>query len=357
MGVGRGRSAVWGNIAVALVATGVTLGAIEVGLRVLDVDVASYHAIGGFTLYDPVLGWRLAPGRDAIFRGAHFAARVQHNAEGLRDRHYDDARSAGRQRVLVIGDSFVWCWGVAADECFTERLEAALTSTDVINAGVPAYSTAQAVLFYERELRRYRPDLVLHVVVPNDPIENVIGPGPRFRWVDGKLAPPAAVPARRKSVVTEWLQAHSRVFAQMTYFVAVGRDTLRVWRASGWPWRTRTAGAAEPGYVPGDALPPESAWRLTEALLDRLAADTTADGARLALVLEAMPRPMTTRLLAYCAERKIACLDLAPALTTADRGGVRVRLPGDPHIGPAGQVVVTEAIRSFIESEHLLPPR
>ena len=41
--------------------------------------------------------------------------------------------------------------GVEQDECFTERLENALGDTDVINAGVPGYSTAQELLFYERE--------------------------------------------------------------------------------------------------------------------------------------------------------------------------------------------------------------
>ena len=348
------RAPVWLNVAVAAVATLVGLGVIEVALRVCDVDVASYHAIGGFTVYDPVLGWRLAPGRSAVFRGAHFSASVQQNAEGLRDRHYPYERTPGRPRVLVLGDSFVWCWGVAADECFTERLEAALAPAEVINAGVPAYSTAQAVLFYEREARRYRPDLVIHVVVPNDPIENVIGPGPRIRLVDGRLADPAAIAPRRKAVATEWLQAHSRVFAQLTYFVAVGRDALRIWRASGWPWRTATAGAADGGYVPGGALPPEGAWRLTEALFDRLDADIKADGGRLALVFEAMARPMSTRLLAYCAARGVPCLDLGPVLTAAVARGVRVRLWGDPHVGPAGQAVVSEAVRGFVEQERLL---
>ena len=62
---------------------------------------------------------------------------VSQNAEGLRDRHYPYARDGGRRRILVLGDSVVWCWGVEQADCFTERLEAALPDTDVINAGVP----------------------------------------------------------------------------------------------------------------------------------------------------------------------------------------------------------------------------
>src|SRR6185369_3672469 len=97
---------------------------------------------------------------------------------------------------------------------------------DVINTGVPAWSTAQETLFYEREGRRYRADLVLLLVVPNDPWENVAGPGPRFR-LDGERLVETHVPVpRRKDAATEWLQAHSRLFAQLNYLTAVSMRTI-----------------------------------------------------------------------------------------------------------------------------------
>ena len=74
-----------------------------------------------------------------------------------RDREYPrERRVPGRRRILVLGDSVAWCWGVEREECFTERLEAALPDTDVINAGVPGYSTAQELLYYERDGRTVR---------------------------------------------------------------------------------------------------------------------------------------------------------------------------------------------------------
>jgi hypothetical protein len=91
-------------------------------------------------------------------------------------------------------------------------------------------------------------------------------------------------------------------------------------------------------------------------LFDRLDGAVRMRGARLALVVEAMPRPMAVRVLAYCAARGLPCLDLGPVLTTAKASGVPVRLRGDPHVGPAGQVVVAEAIRGFIEERQLLMP-
>src|ERR1051326_8592055 len=211
------RSRALAVVVLARVASGVTLAALELALRVTGVETASYHAIGGFTVYDPALGWRLAPRRDLLFRGSTFAVRVAQNAEGLRGRYYPQTREPGRRRILVLGDSCVWCWGVEQAECFTERLEAAMPGTDVINAGVPAYSTAQEMLLYENDVRRYRPDLVLLVFVSDDPVENVRGWGPRFRLDGGRLVATNVPVPRRKSVVGEWLQARSRLYAEIVY--------------------------------------------------------------------------------------------------------------------------------------------
>jgi len=348
------------EVALAVVATAAALAVLEVGVRVLGLDVASYHAIAGFTVYDPELGWRLAPSRETVFKGAHFSVTVRQNAEGLRDRHHDYERQPGRRRILVLGDSVVWCWGVEQAECFTERLEDALRDTDVINAGVPAYSTAQEMLLYERDLRRYRPDLVLLVVVPNDFFENTSGWGPRFR-LDGDRLVATNIPVpRRNTRVGEWLQEHSRLFAQASYAAAVA-----------WQWWTCRAAAAEPppttdatplaAEAPGGAAPPPpqagGAWAVTEALLDRVATDVRGDGARFALVLEAMSPAMTERLHAFAGAHAIPCLDLGPALDAAERRGEQVRLTGDPHISAAGQEVVTRELLAFLERERLLPER
>ena len=341
------------ELALALGATALAFGALEIALRVFDVRSASYHAIGGFTVYDPELGWRLAPSREVTFRGAHFAVHVSQNAEGLRDRHYGYAREPGRSRILVLGDSFVWCWGVELADCFTERLEAALPATDVVNAGVPAWSTAQELLFYEREGRRYAPDLVLLVFVANDPWENVAGPGPHFTLAGDRLVPPARVASRRKTRIGEWLQARSRVWQELGYLVTVAQQLLRPGTPSleriGTALTARPASAAQGEPVRPDRL-------LTEALLDRLAADVHRDGARFAIVLEKAPRPMAAWLHDFAAGRAIPLLDLGPVLSAAEAGGEKVRLTGDPHLASAGQEVVAREVLGFVTREGLLAP-
>jgi hypothetical protein len=350
------------NLGVALAAVVVTIAGLEIALRVLDVRTASFHAIAGFTVYDPELGWKLAPSRNTVFHGAHFVAHVSQNAEGLRDRHYPYEREPGRGRILVLGDSVVWCWGVEHPDCFTERLEAALPDTDVINAGVPGYSTAQEMLFYEHEGRSYHPDLVLLVVVPNDFTDNLDPRQPRFRLDDGRLVAPKSPARRRKNVVGEWLQAHSRLFAHVSYLVAVAGASLQSPDTDEDRSEVSRLPAASVAASRQIAVPPleatgamdEEAWTLTEALMDRLAAGVQRDGARLVVVLEVMGKGMRSRQLAFWGSRGVPVLDLAPILWGAEHRGVRTRLEGDPHISPAGQELVAQALGEFLEREALV---
>ncbi len=344
------------NLCLAGLAVAVTLLALEGALRLLHVETASFHSIVGFTVYDPVLGWRLAPSRTAQFRGAAFGTRVVQNADGLRDRTYARDRAPGRRRILVLGDSVVWCWGVEIAECFTERLEAMLPDTDVINAGVPGWGTGQEMLFYEHDGRAYRPDLVVLVIVPNDPTDNVEGTGPRFTLDGDRLRDPDGPAPRRKSPVTQWLQANSRLFAQTAYGLALAGAMLR--------HPSSPAPAAVPGTMPASAPAPTfvadhspsatPAWRLTEALEDRLLRAVRADGARLVVVLEVMPRRMKQWQVDLWAARGVPVLDLAPVLLAAQQAGVVTRLPGDPHLSSAGQAVFAEALRGVLERERLL---
>ena len=324
---------------------------LEVALRVLDVDLASYHSIAGFAVYDRELGWKLAPARDATFKGAHFSVHVSQNAEGLRDRHYDFARTPGRRRILVLGDSVVWCWGVEQDECFTERLENALGDTDVINAGVPGYSTAQELLFYEREGRRYGSDLVMLVVAPNDPADNVDPRGPRFRLDGGELRYDTAPPPRRRAAATEWLQDHSRLFAWVGYVWTVARRSARTIGNDDTPDApTASAGGGASATAPSP-MPTPPTWTLAEALWDRLRAAVERDGARLVVVLEIMSERQRAWQRGFWAARHVPCLELAPALAAAEARGERVRLQGDPHLSAAGQVIFTAELQRFLAPE------
>jgi hypothetical protein len=347
----RSLSALVATAGLVLASVAVAAVLMEIALRVLPIDLASYHSITGFAVYDPELGWKLAPSHSMTFRGAHFAVRVTHNAEGLRDRHYDYARTPGRRRILVLGDSVVWCWGVEQDDCFTERLERALGDTDDINAGVPGWSTAQELLFYEREGRRYGSDTVVLVIAPNDPDDNVDPRGPRFRLEDGVLRHDTAPPPRRHAALHEWLQHHSRLFVWLDYVGPALRKQLHVGAEEHEAAPPAAVHADTGGDTPAPGPRPTPAtWPLAEALFDRLRTDVTADGARLVVMLEMMDEHRRAWLRDFWAARGVPCVELAPLFLAVEARGQRVRLVGDPHLDAPGQAIMADELRRVLDS-------
>ncbi|PYQ14096.1 MAG: hypothetical protein DMH00_02625 [Acidobacteria bacterium] len=110
---------------------------------------------------DPELIFALAPNQDAFTADVP----VQINSRGLRGRGIDYARPPGYHRLLFLGDSIVFGYGVSEREILSFRVEAMLREhgikVEAINTGVPSYNTEQEVAFMAREGVRYRPDWVI----------------------------------------------------------------------------------------------------------------------------------------------------------------------------------------------------
>lgn len=99
------------------------------------------------------------------------------NSKGLRaDREYPYEKPVGVKRIVSLGDSFTAGYEVQGDETFSSVLEQTLRAkghrVEVLNAGVSGYSNAEAILYLERELARYDPDLVLLSFYANDLVDN-----------------------------------------------------------------------------------------------------------------------------------------------------------------------------------------
>ncbi|MSQ00294.1 MAG: hypothetical protein EXR71_00190 [Myxococcales bacterium] len=153
----RVRSLLFGIAVAAIV---IWLG--EVGLRLGGVQPA-YSA-------DAVGGWRMQPKVD----GQRITARegnsfvLSTNADGLRT-SARKARTPGVRRVVVMGDSTVFGWGVDDGDTFPDALGTALgPGTEVINAGQPGYSTTQMVGLFERSVAAFAPDLLVVFVPMHD---------------------------------------------------------------------------------------------------------------------------------------------------------------------------------------------
>ncbi len=96
---------------------------------------------------------------------------VATNSMGFRDREFGPPEP-GVFRILVLGDSVTFGHGVPGNATFARRLEVLLSTrerrVDVLNAGVPGWSTRQERIFYERHGEELAPDLVLVGFVLND---------------------------------------------------------------------------------------------------------------------------------------------------------------------------------------------
>ena len=119
--------------------------------------------------YVPVLGWVHEPNQSAQTVGGW---PVHINSAGLRGREYAPAKPDGTVRILLVGDSVTFGYGVADDVTLAVQLEQLLARecgrVEVINGGVNGYNTEQEVEFVRRIGLRYQPDLVVVGFNPND---------------------------------------------------------------------------------------------------------------------------------------------------------------------------------------------
>lgn len=160
------------NLSLVIISTLFALFLSELVLRIMDVSPLYVSPERDrFWRYDPLLGWAHQPGQEGVFETPQFRTFVRINENGLRDREHTYERQSDIQRILVLGDSFAWGYGVEESERFSQRLEEML-EVEVINAGVSGYSTDQELLWYRTEGIKYETDLVILVVTGNDVGDN-----------------------------------------------------------------------------------------------------------------------------------------------------------------------------------------
>lgn len=88
------------------------------------------------------------------------------NYHGLRDRDYPYEKPKDVTRILMVGDSLTFGFGVKAEDTFTKIIERELNKKgtgkyEVINAGVGNYNTEQELAYFVTEGFRYHPDYVV----------------------------------------------------------------------------------------------------------------------------------------------------------------------------------------------------
>jgi lysophospholipase L1-like esterase len=211
------------------------------------------------------------------FRGtlARAEYRVDFHAGSLGLRGPDPApKSETTFRILVLGDSQAWGFGVADDETFSAVLERELarawpeTDVQVLNAAVPGYGTADELALLRARAAELRPDLVIvQFLNVNDFSDNRSPAATWARLEQGFLASKAPRPALASfGDLQRWVKRHSHL-ADLV-FNTLGYLAMR----SG--WFTGVAAVSGEDFGPQDA---EHTRGLLEQIADearRHSADT-----------------------------------------------------------------------------------
>jgi hypothetical protein len=153
----------------------------------------SYH------VYDDLMGWTIGPNRRSA-DGLYWSS-----SEGIRAPHagITFANLAGRTRIALVGDSYTFGQEVAYEDTWGYLLEKGLGSEfQVLNFGVGGYGVDQAYLRYEKDVRMWKPKIVIFSFISHDatrtmmvypflnlPHWNTPFSTPRFIMRDGQLTP------------------------------------------------------------------------------------------------------------------------------------------------------------------------
>src|SRR5262245_39181724 len=320
----------------------------EVSLRVTDAVPEVESPLSGSHHSDAYLGWSGKPNLRLRFRRPEFDALVEHDAEGWRQPKPPQP-AVPTSRILVVGDSFTWGWGVSQGQVFTDLLQAALPATvAVYNRGVPGFGTAQEYLLLQRELAARAYDAVVLMFYMNDLSDNISarqGRRPYFELVDGELRARNQPALPVVNPVGHFLREHSRAYAFVQFELELLRSEER---RVGNERDYRTAPAVDFHDVPGYAV--------TARLLGEIQRLAHKHGARFFLVyipqrseieLDA-PFPYVRSIHAMVddiARREgIPLLDLSPPFHQHAKAGEQLIYPIDAHWNPAGHRVAAAAL-------------
>jgi lysophospholipase L1-like esterase len=119
---------------------------------------------------DDSIVYELRPGVQGRFLGMP----VVINSLGMRDRERVPAKGPETFRVVGLGDSLMFGWGVRQEETFLALLEKELNARpskanfEIWNLAVPGYNSVQEVAMFAAKADSIRPDLVIVNWVGND---------------------------------------------------------------------------------------------------------------------------------------------------------------------------------------------
>jgi lysophospholipase L1-like esterase len=148
------------NLALSLVSFGLCFVLAEVTFRLIG--------YGNLEIYqpDPKVYWRLKPNQDCYTKIGRKPVHI--NSHGTRGAEFQVPKPSNVVRILCLGDSVTFGWGLSEEETYSKILEGRLQQEikddrriEVINAGVNAWSYPQLSIYLREYGLRFQPDYVV----------------------------------------------------------------------------------------------------------------------------------------------------------------------------------------------------
>ena len=288
----------------------------------------------------------LRPHYEARVTTYEYVMSMKHNSLGFRDSEHLKKRPEDITRVVIIGDSFTYGWGVDQDQTYPALLEPLLDGAgdrqyEIFNMGIPDTGTVEAQQIAQIAMTFDPHIIVLAMLLEdrwavngNDLVDNA-------RKLQGKQA---AAAGRQPSagVLTSIHNFLARNSALYAYIMTRRGNTMRRQAIGMRENRNR------------EEL--DAAWELTTGLLAELNARAKAANVTFAVVrcpfyFDAQrdePDRISTRLTEVGQGLEIPVLDLLPGMQQLDTDSLYYQRDG--HWTPAGNEAAAAIITPFIHS-------
>jgi hypothetical protein len=293
-----------------------------------------------FWEYDDLLGWSHRPNQRGRFNHPDFSVEVSINSLGMRDREYPRERTE-KKRMLVLGDSFGFGFGVEHNQRFSELLENRHLDWEIMDGSVSGYGTDQEFLYLKERGIALRPDVVLLLFCENDFGENISSQAywhfkPFFTVEAGKLRL-HNVPVPRPTI----RQRTVRFLRGRTYLGSILIDTGH---------RLLELVGLEPSSTEENMTPDKETltrmYDVTYHLITAMNELCKKNGCRFVLASVPMDSEMRTLLQRIAEENKISYLPLDEYFETSF---TVVTFAHDQHWNPRGHEIAANAIDAFLQ--------
>lgn len=336
-----------------------------------------------FFLFDEALGWVNKPNAEGTYLQKEWETQIGINPKGLRDENYEYEKPSEKvKRIVVLGDSFTWGFGVEEYEGFAEVLEdTLLENCQIINMGAPGYGNDQELLILKNEGVKYNPDLVVVAFYMNDIDDNLRNishgyPKPTFVLDEDDELILTYIPVTQKE---EWLQAyaaknnvisflsfklfmvhHSHAYSFISGRIVSDPNLLNLFKKIGLADK-RTMPRGEQTLKHQLELN-STGWNLTRAILMEI--DTVAKANNSETMVVIIPTreqvnknwdsEINEALVDFGKENNITILDLLPEFREHAKNGKQLYFEIDRHWNAAGHKLAAELIHDKLIEEKLI---